>query len=1339
MKTKPFNIGMLLILIAIFNIPYSQSQTFETTVVGTETYSARPGIFADSLGHLHVTWVSDDLYAEILRYATNQSGGWNYSRRVTGTTGEGHFVPVIVTDKYGFAYISYRYSPSSGFPSIRYITNKNLTTYNWAVTTQLSGSTPHFHESSIEVGSDQNVHVFAQEDEEFEIDASRIFYNNLALADTVFKDNIVQYYSTTIDQNDDLHAVGYRGDHLFYKKYSSSTWSAPVIIDGVGISAYQPSITCDKSGKQHVVFATSSGIYYLNNTSGSWSSSTLISGTIGGIYPDVVVDENGKAFVAYYTPGSSGYLYFTTNHGGSWITPKTIADIGDYSTVDVTHADSKIALDLKNSTVNMVYVQNGNQVTVASTDDYELRSSKSTDLTSTLTSTAGTPTIDTLTTFDASSTQTLLQFTITDVANDGEPTKVEAIVVERGPGMSDDVCFNDLFSSLTIEEVGQSSESLSLYSSRAIIGSTGSIWKSISEGGSKSFILKGVLNSSLSSVLDKDFQVKINGLYDVITDNSGSLMTYSSTDVISDTLRIKEYILSGSGTEGDPYLVASLNDLRAVSEASSYWNDYLKQTADIDASATSTWNSSSGFSPIGNTTTQFTGSYDGDGNTIDGLYINQEWGMYQGFFGYLSSANVQDLSLSGLNITSYMTTGGLVANSLNSTISNCNTKGSITGNSHTGGLCGDVNGGTLSNCYSIATVSGTSYSGGLASTLVGSSTITNSFSTGSVSGSSYTGGLIGNKAATATATNSFWDITTSGQTSSELGTGKTTAEMKTLSTFTTGGWDFVGETTNGTNYYWSIDGTTNSGYPFLSWEVQCWIGTAKSTDWFTATNWHSGAVPTTEDDVSIANTSTMPSIGGSTTANCNDLVVASGSTFTIDYDGKLTVGNNFTNNGTFTISSTSSGTGSLLVIGTATGSVIMERYLEAATWDEWDDGWHFLSSTVADYAIQDNFTVVTAADYDFYAWSEVNNIWVNFKNTGTSPTFSEVNGSTTFELGHGYLAAFKTTDTKDFTGTINVSDVEITGLTITGSSNDYRSWHLLGNPFTSGLAWYTDWTSTNIAGTAQIWNELGKSYTAITEGSVIPATNGFMVQASGGTGEIIIPEAFRTHGGTFYKSSEFPLIKLKANNLDSPSFQESQLLFNPESTNDWDMEFDSDFLAGYAPLFYSKINGEPMAVNSMPNVSESTSIPFTFIKNEGLNFSIEMYDVENMNMDVWLHDNKLNREHNLTENPVYVFTSFEGDNAQRFVIHFSPLGIEEPESAELIQIWAASNSINILNPNNSIGEVRLINMYGQEVQRSKLNGDSNQRINVNVATGYYIVNTVTKTGVVNTKIYLKKF
>jgi len=64
---------------------------------------------------------------------------------------------------------------------------------------------------------------------------------------------------------------------------------------------------------------------------------------------------------------------------------------------------------------------------------------------------------------------------------------------------------------------------------------------------------------------------------------------------------------------------------------------------------------------------------------------------------------------------------------------------------------------------------------------------------------------------------SFWDTETSGQITSDGGTGKTTAEMQMKNTFTDAKWDFVDETDNGTeDIWWILEG---QDYPRLWWEA----------------------------------------------------------------------------------------------------------------------------------------------------------------------------------------------------------------------------------------------------------------------------------------------------------------------------------------------------------------------------------------------------------------------------------------------------------------------------------------------------------------------------------------
>jgi len=158
--------------------------------------------------------------------------------------------------------------------------------------------------------------------------------------------------------------------------------------------------------------------------------------------------------------------------------------------------------------------------------------------------------------------------------------------------------------------------------------------------------------------------------------------------------------------------------------------------------------------------------------------------------------------------------GGLVGHNYG-TVSTCYCRGNVSGNTEVGGLAG-WNSGTIINCYSSTSVSGTSCVGGLVGQngyymLPGSwpGWIYNCYSTGSVLGTVYVGGLVGIHIAGEVG-DSFWDIETSHCNSSAGGTGKTTAEMQTESTFTDAGWDF-------TTPVWIIDEGVD--YPRLWWEL----------------------------------------------------------------------------------------------------------------------------------------------------------------------------------------------------------------------------------------------------------------------------------------------------------------------------------------------------------------------------------------------------------------------------------------------------------------------------------------------------------------------------------------
>lgn len=424
----------------------------------------------------------------------------------------------------------------------------------------------------------------------------------------------------------------------------------------------------------------------------------------------------------------------------------------------------------------------------------------------------------------------------------------------------------------------------------------------------------------------------------------------------------------------------------------------------------------------------------------------------------------------------------------------------------------------------------------------------------------------------------------------------------------------------------------------------------------------------------------------------------------------------------------------------------VERDVTNADWADWRDGWHFLSSPVADQAIDPNFITDPITDYDFYAWWEETNEWINYKNTTVAPTWNTVNGSNNFTVGKGYMAAYDAGGTKKFEGTLNVADVPVSGLAITGKTQINRSWHLLGNPFSCALTWQaiiTDWNATNIAGVAQIWNESIQDYSLLpsaSTGSVIPATNGFMVQVSGGEGSLIIPEAKRIHSTQpYFKSaqSEIQQIKLLASTADNQSAKESSIMLYPDATEGYDLMYDGEFLHGFGPSFYSQQGDLKLSLNALPELPLESRIPFSFIKNDASEFTIELkQSIEGL--PVYLTDLKTNTDQNLSENPVYTFSSEAGDDPNRFELRFmTPTGLDKLSTQPTLRVYATNGKINISGVDGK-AEVFVRNMMGQVFLRNSVNGSTLQSLNTsNLPAGVYMVSVVSATKTVSQKVVVK--
>ena len=344
-----------------------------------------------------------------------------------------------------------------------------------------------------------------------------------------------------------------------------------------------------------------------------------------------------------------------------------------------------------------------------------------------------------------------------------------------------------------------------------------------------------------------------------------------------------DYVITANFVQGQA--IRDWYDLDGVSNNLSgiyvLTNNLDSTTAGYEELASETANDGKGWEPIGPYDEpydeHFTGTFDGQGYEIRDLFINRPAENGIGLFGWVVEKGViKNVGVVGVVMTGFALVGALVGYN-QGTVRNSHSAGSVTGDRWVGGLVGLSSWCTVTDSYSTANVDGSQNVGGLVGWnlrtavsnsyatgnvtgflnvggLVGwnddNATVSNSYSTGSVTGNTHVGGLVGENDAYVSSSYStggvsgnddvgglvghregyvsfsFWDTETSGQSTSDGGTGKTTAEMQDIDTFTdteTPGlyepWDMIAVANPGTrnsNYIWNI--VDDETYPFLSWQ-----------------------------------------------------------------------------------------------------------------------------------------------------------------------------------------------------------------------------------------------------------------------------------------------------------------------------------------------------------------------------------------------------------------------------------------------------------------------------------------------------------------------------------------
>lgn len=199
---------------------------------------------------------------------------------------------------------------------------------------------------------------------------------------------------------------------------------------------------------------------------------------------------------------------------------------------------------------------------------------------------------------------------------------------------------------------------------------------------------------------------------------------------------IADVSLYGEGTEDAPYQIYTVDDLLDVADKVQQGDNdiHVQLMDDIDLNNVS-------WTPLGNATQPFCGTFDGNGFTISNLKVEGQ-SNNQGFFGYCEGATLQNIVLKSGYISGNGEIGGIAGHVKNTKIIACQNSTTISSTAkYNGGIIGYGENSLIEDCINYGNiVKGTFQNGGI-SGCVNSSTINKCINYGNISNTDHSGGI----------------------------------------------------------------------------------------------------------------------------------------------------------------------------------------------------------------------------------------------------------------------------------------------------------------------------------------------------------------------------------------------------------------------------------------------------------------------------------------------------------------------------------------------------------------------------------------------------------------------
>lgn len=507
---------------------------------------------------------------------------------------------------------------------------------------------------------------------------------------------------------------------------------------------------------------------------------------------------------------------------------------------------------------------------------------------------------------------------------------------------------------------------------------------------------------------------------------------------------------------------------------------------------------------------------------------------------------------------------------------------------------------------------------------------------------------------------------------------------------------------------------------------------ASGTDWNTAGNWAGGSVPISTTDVTIPSGKTVV-IGPTSSASCKNLTIS----------------------GTLTVESSSSGTGSLIITGTTTGSASCQRYMSGNIW-------HLIAPVAVGGSVSSfiqsagNSVATSGSNYAMMDYNETTNVWNNYFTSAVSGNFA---------AGKGYAVRRSTDGVVTFTGTLN-SGTQTVSVTKNGGG-----WNLIGNPYSSSIYMNTaanastNFLKTNAIDASKLdpsyaciylWDATSETYKILGNSSYggrnlninvfAPGQAFFVKAASSGTVEFNTNMQVSQTNSAFkapVSNTIWPGITLLASGETTSST--TVIAFNANMSKGLDPTFDAGLLRGTNGLsLYTRLledNGVDFAIQCLPEEYDHLVIPVGVDCNTSgeITFTAETTGLPE-GCKLFLEDKITKTFTSLLGGETYhVAISPANSGIGRFYVHAGTgvtTGTTDLESGTL-KVYVDNGTIIISGEVNERAIATLYDMQGQKLSINQLGKGLINKISCPKSSGVYLL-TIQQDGKTITRKLINK-